>query len=72
MTHGNSRPTGFEQFVNGVVGGSVKLGWAPKHTRSLFVRGRGSGRWCSAPVNALELDGSRNLRAGDRPVSELS
>ena len=63
MTHGNSRPTGFEQFVNKLVGGLVKLGAVPKHMRSLSVRGRKSGKWYSSPVNLLELDGTRYLLA---------
>jgi deazaflavin-dependent oxidoreductase (nitroreductase family) len=63
MTHGNSRPTVFEQLVNKLVGGLVKLGAAPKHMRSLSVRGRKSGRWYSTPVNVLELDGTRYLLA---------
>jgi hypothetical protein len=63
MTHGNSRPTGFEQFVNKLVGGLVKLGAVPKHMRSLSVRGRKSGKSYSAPVNLLELDGTRYLLA---------
>lgn len=63
MTHGNSRPTGFEQFANRLVGRLVKLGLGPKSMRTLFVRGRKSGNVYSAPVNLLELDGTRYLLA---------
>lgn len=63
MTHGNSRPTGFEQFANRIVGGLVKLGLGPRSMRTLFVRGRKSGKVYSAPVNLLELDGARYLLA---------
>jgi deazaflavin-dependent oxidoreductase (nitroreductase family) len=63
MTHGNSRPSGFERFANKLVGGLVKLGVGPKSMRTLFVRGRKSGNWYSAPVNLLELDGTRYLLA---------
>jgi deazaflavin-dependent oxidoreductase (nitroreductase family) len=63
MTHGNSRPTGFEQFANKLVGGLVKLGIGPGSMRSLSVRGRSSGKWYSTPVNVLDLDGTRYLLA---------
>jgi deazaflavin-dependent oxidoreductase (nitroreductase family) len=63
MTHGNSRPTGFEQFANRLVGVAVKLGAGPRSMRTLFVRGRKSGKVYSAPVNLLELDGTRYLLA---------
>lgn len=63
MTHGNSRPTGLEQFVNRLVGGLVKLGLGPRSMRTLVVRGRKSGKSYSAPVNLLELDGARYLLA---------
>jgi deazaflavin-dependent oxidoreductase (nitroreductase family) len=63
MTHGNSRPTGFEQLANKLVGGLVKLGIGPGSMRTLFVRGRKSGKLYSAPVNLLELDGTRYLLA---------
>ncbi|MEV6242207.1 nitroreductase [Lentzea sp. NPDC051838] len=63
MTHGNSRPTGFEQFANRLVGVAVKLGLGPRSMRTLFVRGRKSGKVYSAPVNLLELDGTRYLLA---------
>jgi deazaflavin-dependent oxidoreductase (nitroreductase family) len=63
MTHGNSRPTGFEQVVNRLVGVLVKLGVGPRSMRTLSVRGRKSGKLYSAPVNLLELDGTRYLLA---------
>lgn len=63
MTHGNSRPSGFDQFANRLVGGLVKLGIGPRSMRSLSVRGRSSGKWYSTPVNVLELGGSRYLLA---------
>lgn len=63
MTHGNSRPTGFERFANKLVGGLVKLGVGPKGMRTLSVRGRKSGKWYSTPVNLLDLDGTRYLLA---------
>ncbi|MDX8035612.1 nitroreductase/quinone reductase family protein [Lentzea sp. BCCO 10_0856] len=63
MTHGNSRPSGFEQFANRLVGSLVKLGTGPRSMRSLSVRGRSSGKWYSTPVNVLDLDGTRYLLA---------
>ncbi|MEU0883540.1 nitroreductase/quinone reductase family protein [Lentzea sp. NPDC005914] len=63
MTHGNSRPSGFERFANNLVGGLVKLGVGPRSMRTLFVRGRTSGKWYSTPVNLLELGGTRYLLA---------
>ncbi|SFR20115.1 deazaflavin-dependent oxidoreductase, nitroreductase family [Lentzea waywayandensis] len=63
MTHGNSRPSGFERFANKLVGRLVALGVGPRSMRSLSVRGRSSGKWYSSPVNLLELNGTRYLLA---------
>jgi deazaflavin-dependent oxidoreductase (nitroreductase family) len=63
MTHGNSRPNAFERFANKLVGRLVALGAGPRSMRSLSVRGRTSGQWYSAPVNLLELNGTRYLLA---------
>jgi deazaflavin-dependent oxidoreductase (nitroreductase family) len=64
MTSTFQRPGFFTAHVlNPTIAFATRLGLSMRGSRVLSVRGRKTGRWHSAPVNPLHLDGQRYLVA---------
>jgi deazaflavin-dependent oxidoreductase (nitroreductase family) len=57
------KPSGITQLMNRSISILASLGWTPKNTITLEVRGRKSGEPRSTVVNSVEVDGQRYLVA---------
>lgn len=57
-------PPRWLRYVNPIMIGLNRLGWAPERGAVLVVPGRRSGRPRRTPVTPLDLDGARYLLAG--------
>jgi deazaflavin-dependent oxidoreductase (nitroreductase family) len=63
MTTFYEKPSAFTQLLNRSISILASMGWTPKSTITLEVRGRKSGEPRSVVVNTVDVDGQRYLVA---------
>ena len=56
-----AKPSGITQLMNRMISIFASVGWTPKSTITLEVRGRKTGEPRSVVVNSVEVDGQRYL-----------